>query len=80
MCRPSTSTAAIRPNRSRLPAPSRWWIARHETTRSNGPLGQRILEACNTQVGARQSRLGQHLGARVDAGEVCSRVAGQNPA
>ena len=29
----------MRPNRSRLPAPSRWWIARQETTRSNGPSG-----------------------------------------
>ena len=70
---PGLSTAAMRRKRSRLPSASRWWTARHETTRSKGTFGQRVLEARNAEV-SRDVGCGEHRLALVDSDEVRQRV------
>ena len=50
-------------------------MASAEKTRSNGPLGQRVAQVLQAQVGPGKVGRGEHVLARVDAGQLGVRMA-----
>ena len=61
--------------RSAFSGPSRWWTASAENDEVERTFGQRFAQVLQAQVGARQSRRGEHVLAGVHAGELRLRMA-----